>query len=45
MIDFHNAFWKIFTDFLTVKAQNTLMKFISLLNPLKTKICGHLFKV
>ena len=28
MIDFHNVFYKVFINFLTVKTQNTLMKFI-----------------
>ena len=31
--DFHNTFWPVFIIFLTVKAQNTLMKLIFLLNP------------
>ena len=32
MIDFHNTFCRVFINFLTVKVQNTLMKFIFLLN-------------
>ena len=31
--DFHNAFCQVFINFLTVKAQYTLMKFIFLMNP------------
>ena len=31
--DFHNVFYQLFINFLTARAQNTLMKFIFLLNP------------
>ena len=35
MIDFQNAFCEVFINFLTMKAQNTLMKFTFPLNPVK----------
>ena len=44
MIDFRKGFCQVYINFLTVKAQNPLMKFIFLLYPV-TQIQDHLFKV
>ena len=42
MIDFHSALCQVFINPLTVKAQNTSMKFIFLLNTVSN--INHLFK-